>query len=91
MLLLKVGFYEDHQITELVEYDEYHEKYNYHLDHYDMYQELVFMWQLVFRRDSSSRPATKQLLSLKWMKEMELSSTILFVMATLVLMYCFRW
>ena len=82
MLLLKVGFYEDHQITELVQYDEYHEKYNYH---YDMYQELVYMWQLVFRKDSSSRPAANQLLNLKWMKEMELSNAILFVITPLIL------
>ena len=85
MLLLKVGFYEDHQITELVEYDEYREKYNYHPDHYDMYQELVLMWKLVFRKDSSSRPAANQLLNLKWMKEMELSNVILFVMTPLIL------
>ena len=76
MLLLKVGFYEDNQITELVQYDEYMEKYNYHPDHYEMYQELVYMWQWVFRKESSSRPAANQLLSLKWMREMELSNAI---------------
>ena len=79
---LKVGRYEDNQITELVNYDEYWDKYGYYETHHDMYQELVYMWKMVFRKDSSSRPSANELLHQKWMKEMELSNDILFIMIT---------
>jgi len=72
MLLLQVGYYEDHQITDLVAYDEYWEKYNYCQQHCEMYGELVDMWKIVFCKDSSSRPSASDLLSMKWMMKMEL-------------------
>ena len=50
MLLLKIGCYEDDQITELVQYDEYWDKYSYYQEHQEMYEELVHMWKIVFRR-----------------------------------------
>ena len=69
----QVGFYEDNQINELVDYDssEYWDKYSYYDTHHDMYQELVNMWKKVFRKDSSSRPSAHYLLNLKWMREMD--------------------
>ena len=73
MSLLKIGNYKDEQITDLVDYDEYWDKYSYYQEHHDMYQELVYMWKMVFRSDSSSRPSANELLHLKWMKEMEIS------------------
>jgi len=73
VLLLKIGYYEDSQINELVQYDNYWDKYSYYPEHHDMYKELVYMWKKVFCKDSSSRPTANDLLSLKWMQEMELS------------------
>ena len=79
-----MAYYEDNQITELVQYDEYWDKYGYFETHHAMYQELVNMWKMVFRKDSSSRPSAKYLLNLNWMKEMEISNTILSIMITSV-------
>ena len=72
MLLLKIGYYEDDQITKLVQYDDYWNKYWHYQKHHDMYKELVCMWKVVFCKDSSSRPSANYLLNLKWMKEMEI-------------------
>lgn len=71
MLLFKIGHYEDNQITELVQYDKYWDKYQ---EHHDMYRELVDMWKIVFHEDSSSRPSAKELLNLKWMQEIKQSN-----------------
>ena len=71
--LFKIGYYEDNQITELVQYDDYWDKYGYYQEHHDMYQELVTVWKRVFRKDSSSRPSAADLLRLKWMQQMQLS------------------
>lgn len=81
MVLLQIGRYEDKQITELVDYDEYWDKYSYYQEHHDMYQELVNMWKMVFRKESSSRPSANELLHQKWMKEMELSNEIFVIIA----------
>ena len=76
-MINKINHYEDDQITELVQYDEYWEKYVYYEAHHDMYQELVYVWKMVFCKDSSSRPSANELLHLKWMQEMEISNAIL--------------
>ena len=80
MSLLKIGCYEDDQITELVQYDEYWDKYSYYSDHQEMYEELVHMWKIVFRKDSSSRPSANELLHQKWMKKMEIGNDIFVTM-----------
>ena len=36
-----------------------------------MYGELVDMWNMVFCKDSSSRPSASDLLSMRWMRKME--------------------
>ena len=72
VLLHKIGCYENDCLTELVQYSEYWDKYNDCPDHFDMYQELVNMWKMVFVKDRSCRPSASYLLTLKWMKEMEL-------------------
>lgn len=90
VLFLKIGNYEDDQITELVEYDNYWDKYSYYEEHHEMYQELVNMWKAVFIKDSSSRPSAKKLLSMKWMQEMELSNVIMMMMRNIIIVFC-RW
>ena len=84
----KIGFYENDRITELVQYSEYWDKYNDYPNHFDMYQELVNMWKMVFVEDRSRRPSASYLLNLKWMKEMELcNAIILFVVAFIIVLF----
>ncbi|XP_065883364.1 uncharacterized protein [Dysidea avara] len=71
IILFKIGFYEDHQITDIIEFDDYRDKYNYYQQHCEMYGELVDMWNMVFCKDSSSRPSASDLLSMRWMRKME--------------------
>ena len=90
LLFHKIGLYENDCITKLVQYSEYWDKYNDYPDHFDMYQELVNMWKMVFVEDRSRRPSASYLLNLKWMKEMELCNTIILFVVTFIIVL-FRW
>ena len=81
-MAIKVGSYEDSIITDLIQYDDYWDRYSYYENHHDMYQELVNMWKMVFRKDSSVRPNASNLLNLKWMQKMEIGKLLLLLLFT---------
>jgi len=84
-----MGVYEDDQITYIIVYDDYWDKFNYSQEHFEMYSELVDMWKKVFCKDPSSRPSASELLSMKWMRRMELGTKN--YMQNLIYIFLFRW